>query len=232
MTKVISSVLSLLFVAGASFTAQAQENSKPQTDINGLPLGAAVTAPVTPPFLTRDQLFSRGHAEDYVEISQLFYTYIWYHDSRNGVGVGSLFTPDGIFEVLNNKDGKTIDPDYGDFKGCIARGPEQIAQFFGAEKGKLSDRATPYPHPGHNQVENILIKVDGDTATLHANWTSINADPDHKKSANSAYVDRNGQYIADLRRTPEGWRFVLLTPVHEYAPMKTNTCDANGVLPR
>jgi SnoaL-like domain len=215
-----------------TLVALTQQKSEVQTNIQGLPVGSALTAPMTPPYLTRDQLYTRGHAEDYVEISELFYTYIWYHDSGNGIGVGSLFTPDGVFEVLNNKDGRTIDPDYGDFKGCIARGPNQIAQFFGATNGKLSARATPFPRPTHNQVTNILIKFDGDTAVLHANWTSINADPERKKSPNAAYVDRNGVYVADLRRTPDGWRFVQLRPIHEYAPIKTTQCDANGVLPR
>ncbi len=229
MKKLITGTVILIF---GSIGALGQDAPKQKLGSHGLPVGTAVTAPVTPPFLTRDQLYSRGHGDDYAEISQLFYAYIWYHDSRNGLGVGSLFTPDGVFEVLNNKDGRTIDPDYGDFKGCIIKGPAQIAQFFGAVDGKLTDKALPFARPAHNQVSNIMVHFDGDTATLHANWTSINADPDHKKGSNSAYVDRNGQYVADLKLTPDGWRFVHLRPIHEYAPEKTTTCDANGVLPR
>ncbi len=221
----------LVFLLGALVASTQQ--SKPRVGIHGLPVGSAVTSPIKPPFRTRDDLFNRGHAEDYVEASELLNAYIYYHDSANGLGIASLFTPDGIFEVLNNKDGRTLDPDYGDFKGCIAKGPAQIAVFFGAHLGEpLSDRATPFPRPRHNQVTNVLVKFDSDTATLNANWSSINADPDHQKSAASAYVDRNGQYVADLRRTREGWRFVQLRAVHEYAPMKSPQCDAEGVLPR
>jgi hypothetical protein len=226
-------ILLAIAILSLGAVVASKQPSTPRVGIHGLPIGSPVTTSVKLPFLAKDDLFSRGHAEDYVEILQVFNAYIFYHDSRNGPGQGSLFAPDGILEVLNNKDGRSLDPDSGEFKGCIAKGPDQVATFFGSRPGKpLTDEATPIPRPRHDLVTNLLVKIEGDTATVHANWSAINADPQHKTSVTSAYMDRNGQYIADLRRMKDGWKFAQLRVVHEKAPAKTANCDAEGALPR
>jgi hypothetical protein len=220
-----------LTVAGA--VVAAREATQPRIGIHGLPIGSGITSSTKLPFLTKDQLYSRGHAEDYVEIQQVFYAYIFYHDSRNAPGQASLFAPDGILEVLNNKDGKTVDPDSGDFHGCIARGPGQVEIFFGVRPGgPRSDQATPIPRPAHDEITDLLVRVDGDTAEVHGRWTAVNADTTHKISPTSAYVDRHGQYIADMVRTSDGWKFAQLRVIHEKAPTPTTNCDAEGALPR
>jgi SnoaL-like domain len=169
-----------------------------------MPVGP-ILAPVTPPLLTRDDLVTRGHADDKTEIADLFYAYIFYHDSHNGPGVASLFTKDGGLETLWNNGGKTVEANPGATgKGCMSYGPDQIAKFFG-------NNPLPFVGHSHNEVSNVSVQVRGDTATLYANWTTIRSNDEKPApgivAPNTAVVSHNGEYVSDLRRTPDGWRF-------------------------
>ena len=205
--------------------------SSPGPSINGLPIDGPVKTPVQLPMLTRDQLVTRGHAEDKAEIADLFYAYVFYHDSHNGPGVASLFTKDGILETLWNNGGKTFEPNAGPTgRGCLEYGYDQISEMFG-------NKPLPFPGHSHNQVSNVLIQVHGDTATLYANWTTVHSnDPDARPGfsnavePNTAVVSHNGEYVSDLRRTPDGWRFVHHRAVEdEKVKFGIPVCEKNVV---
>lgn len=128
--------------------------------------------------------------EDRLDIDRLMSLYCLYNDggwegqgpSHMGPGA-DLFVEDGIWDC--GPIGK-------------AEGRESIRAFF---KGA---RAVPYVT--HN-VMNPLIVVDGDVA--HANWHSI-AFAKFPNGMGTEDKDGHwslGNYIADLRRTEEGWRF-------------------------
>jgi hypothetical protein len=176
--------------------------------------------------LTRDQLVTKGHADDKAEIAGMFYAYIFYHDSHNGPGVASLFTKDGMLETLWNNGGKTIEPNAGpNGRGCIEYGYDQISEMFGTH-------AIPFPGHSHNDVTNVLIQVNGNTATLFANWTTVHSNGSTPVTAapNTAVVSHNGEYISDLVRTPDGWRFVHHRAVEdEKAKFGIPICEQNVV---
>jgi ketosteroid isomerase-like protein len=208
--------------------AQAQSKSTPTQSVNGLPLSGPVRSPVPLPMLTRDQLVTHGNADDKAEIADLFYAYIFYHDSHNGPGVASLFTDDGILETLLNNGGRTFEPNAGPHGlGCIEYGHDQISAMFGTH-------ALPFPGHSHNQVSNVMIQVHGDIATLYANWTTIRSNDASTTPVatppNTAIVSHNGEYVSDLRRTPDGWRFVHHRAVEdEKAKFGIPVCEANVI---
>jgi hypothetical protein len=218
-------------VTSHQLRAQAQtQTGAPTQSMNGLPLRGPVRTPVPLPMLTRDDLVTRGHADDKAEIADLFFAYIFYHDSHNGPGVASLFTDDGILETLWNNGGKVFAPNAGPHgRGCIEYGHEQISAMFGTNP-------IPFPGHSHNQVSNVLIQVHGDTATLYANWTTIRSnDPSSPNgpvatAPNTAIVSHNGEYVSDLRRTPDGWRFIHHRAVEdEPAKFGIPVCEQNVV---
>src|ERR1700680_75241 len=53
-----------------------------------------------PTVLTNHELFSEDHTGDVVAIEQVWSAYDFYHDSENGTGMASLFTPDGVVQHL------------------------------------------------------------------------------------------------------------------------------------
>ncbi len=210
----------------------AVDASQQAESMNGFPLDRTVRAAIQPPLLTRDQLVTRGHAEDKEEITALFYTYIFFHDTNNGPGVASLFTKDGILESLWNNGGKTIEPN-GDAPGhgCVFYGQDQIAsEMFGT-------KSLPFPGHYHNQATNVLVQVHGDTATLYANWTTIQSNEEGASplasAPNTAIVSHNGEYVSDLRRTPDGWRFVHHRAIQDVKLKIRNasiaSCDQNFI---
>jgi hypothetical protein len=174
--------------------------------------------------LTRDQLVTRGHAEDKAEIAALFHAYMLYHDTHNGPGVASLFTSDGALEHLWNNGGKTVEPNAGpNGLGCFSPGHDEIVEMF---EHDANGRPLAFSGHSHNQVTNVSVQVYGDTATLYGNFTTIRsnvpsvdlvAEPPH-----SASTSHNGEDVADLRRTSDGWRFIHLR-VLEDEKMKFGT---------
>lgn len=223
----LGALLSIGFVTISRTRWAAQADSSTAKSPTGFPLMGPTLAGTVPPVLTRDDLVTRGHADDKLEIASLFYTYIWYHDSHNGPGVASLFTDDGILETLWNNAGKTVEPNAGPHgKGCLEYGHKQIADMFGY---------TPLPWVGHshNQVSNVNVQVRGEAGTLYANWTTIRSN-DHDTLApgvvapNTAVVSHNGEYVGDAKLTPEGWRFLHLRVLEdEPAKFGTQVCEDN-----
>jgi hypothetical protein len=189
-------------------SSSADPTRQAQSLLSGLPAGPSTT--ITPPFLTADQLLTRGHDDDKVEITNLLFTYGFYHDSGNGAGVASLFTKDGAIEGLWNNNGNIL---VG--RGCLSQGDQlgRVAVDAAGNTAKPGEKQTPRPFPGHshNVITNVLVQVNGDTAALHAYFTRVHANVEGNEPVatppNTAVVSHTGEYVSDLRRTPDGWRF-------------------------
>ena len=198
-------------LAGAATMAE----MAPAVSPTGLPLAGPILKPTPLPILTRDRLLTRGHAEDKLEIAELLYAYQFFHDTHNGEAIASLFTPGGAFEHLYNNGGKTIDPFPGPIgRGCMKVAPQDILKMYG----------TPIPLPvgSHNQVTNVIVQVNGDTGTVYANVVTTVSNARGKAAVavlpNTAIIDHSSENIADVRKTPEGWRFVHLRVIQDYKP--------------
>lgn len=228
----IAFLLGVVITLGVSGLLKAKWSTAADSSMAKSPTGFPLMGPTlkgtVPPLLTRDDLLTRGHADDKLEISSLFTTYIWYHDSHNGPGVASLFTDDGILETLRNNAGKTVEPNAGPHgKGCLEYGHQQISDMFGTNP-------IPWVGHSHNQVTNISVQVRGDkTGTIYANWTTVRANDDDRPAPgavapNTAVVSHNGEYVGDARLTPDGWRFVHLRVLEdEPAKFGTQVCEDN-----
>ena len=194
--------------------------------INGFPYDQGwKTGKFTPPLLTRDQLVTRDNnlqeLEDKAEITNLLYAYGFFHDTGNGPGVISTFTKDGAVGGGYNNNGKEIDGD-----GCMNSGEALW------DEGVESDgyhpiwpaktTIRPYPGHSHNIITNVMIQLHGDTAELHAYYTRIHSNmegaPPIAVAPHTAAVDHTGEYIMDLTRTSEGWRFTRQWHVGDAPP--------------
>jgi len=213
--SVAATVLAVAIAAAAGLAVTTARSSAAFNTTKGSksPTGFTVLRPVTKPLrlplVTRDQLVTRGHADDKLEIADVFQAYMFFHDTHNGEGVASLFTPDGAMEHMWNNGG-VIEPTGGpNGRGCFSEGRAAILDMY-------KDRPTPVSFSGHshNLVTNVSVQVYGDTSTLYGHFTTIRSNEDGKPpiapAPFTAVVHHNGEDVADLRRTPEGWRFVHL----------------------
>ncbi len=96
-------------------------------DAIGLPIASVITGVYTIPPTMQEILSDDGnHAEDIAEILNLKSKYIFFHDSKNGTGVASLFVDGGLFEdPYQDGQGRICGPDN------IAIGFDQIQAYFG-----------------------------------------------------------------------------------------------------
>jgi hypothetical protein len=216
--------------------ARQVEASSPHMSPSGFIIGEPIRKPMPFPRLTRDQLVTRGHADDKAEIDALLQTYMFYHDTHDGEGVASLFTKDGALEHLWNNGGKTVEPNAGpNGLGCYVATHEEIAGMYKARVGPGGGNTLGFPGHSHNLVTNNFVQVRGDTATIYADFTSIRSNdvPAGKivgTPPNTASLSHDGEDIGDLVRTPEGWRFVHLRVLEdEQMKFGTPTCEANVV---
>ncbi len=180
---------------------------------------------IKPPLLTTEQLVTRDKTlqelADKAEITNLLYAYGFYHDTGNGPGIISTFTKDGAIGGGWNNDGNSIDGD-----GCMTVG-ERMWNAGVDSAGRVArwpDKTVPRPFPGHshNIITNVMIQLHGDTAELHAYYTRVHAnvvgEPPVAPAPLTAAVHHTGEYIMDLRRTPEGWRFTRQWHVGDAKP--------------
>lgn len=187
-----------------------------------------------PTRLNRHQLFSEDHTADVVAIQQVWAAYTFYNDAADGEGMASLFTEDGVDQHLWNDMPKLV-PHYGinptptpmgpKGAGCVLRGREEIAWYFGGSRQK-----EPWPWPGrsHHETPSILVKVsdDGKTAMMSAPYIIAGRRPD-----GSSNCCGTGGYRAFFKKMPDGWQIAELYAIQDN-PSATDRCDLNGPLPR
>lgn len=115
------------------------------------------------------------------DITRLCYRYGTALDARDWAGLRTCFTDDAV----------TVYEGLGEFQGYAAI--EQVCQ------GALSplDRS-------HHVITNVLVDVDGDTATAQC---YLQAQHVKAGTAGGELYMIAGRYTDRLTRTPDGWRF-------------------------
>ena len=97
---------------------------------------------------------------DELAVQQVLAHYVRAHDRRDGAAMGALFTPEARVTIFynNNPDGAT------EVIGELA-GREAIAQ-------ATTHMMKPHPPRGwsHNATDGLLIDIDGDRATVDAQF--------------------------------------------------------------
>jgi hypothetical protein len=97
---------------------------------------------------------------DELAVQQVLARYVRAHDWRDGTAMGALFTPEARVTIFynNNPDGK----------------PELIGELTGREAIAHATTDVMKPHPArgwsHNTTSGLLIDIDGDRATVDAQF--------------------------------------------------------------
>jgi hypothetical protein len=189
-----------------------------------------------PTVLAKHQLFSEDHTSDIVAIGQVWSAYVFYNDTMNGAGVASLFTPDGVdqhlwvtpdgkfvphFGVVDPKDvGKNMTPQGPLGSGCILRGRDQIAYYFGP---KRASGPIGWPAHFHHETPSMAVKVsdDGQTAVLSAPAVLVGVNDKGEGRVGS------GGYQVFFKKTSEGWEIAEEYSLND-SPVVSPGCDLSG----
>jgi hypothetical protein len=222
---------------GVSFAAVSQAPAgAPQTqDITNIVPSAPILPPGVPfPYVDPDQLYDQDKTRDIVAITQLWSAYVFYHDTFDPERFASLFLPDGVFDQEYNNHGILVPVSGIGGQGCVLRGRAQIAQFIRLE----TNGATPltFPGPSHHKVTSLLIKVDGNTATMVAPWFGLS----FNTATGATSVSDGGTYLVKFKRTPDqGWLIEANHVVFDYPrgqpPLNLSPqpiCTLNGPVPQ
>lgn len=117
------------------------------------------------------------HTDDVLAIQQLAAAYCHLIDDGDGEALADLFTDDGTLEIVDL---------------VTSEGREQLV----ANGGMFPDVMPG----GRHIVHNTWITGDGDTATMRAYLSNVQA------GESPRYV-QTGRYVDDLVKTGDGWRF-------------------------
>ncbi len=116
-------------------------------------------------------------ADDVVAIQQLAAAYCHHMDDGNGEGVASLFTDDGVLEIVD------------------------MVKSVGCDEITANSSVFPQVMPGGRHiVQNVWVEGDGDAATLRAYLSNVAA-------GDTPVSVQTGRYNDELVRTGDGWRF-------------------------
>ena len=97
---------------------------------------------------------------DELAVQQVLADYVRAHDRRDGAAAAALFMPEARVTILynNNPDGE----------------PEVIGELVGREAIAQAVTHMMKPHPprgwSHNATDGVLVEIDGDRATLDAQF--------------------------------------------------------------
>lgn len=129
---------------------------------------------------------------DYVEILNLYARYTHAIDGGLVQEWVNCFTKDGLFDRPRKK--------------MSDKGTQQLTTF--AEKHCNRPKTETEKHV----TTNVLIDVQGDTATGKA---YLNVVVDRSAKENQPRIRATGTYHDKLVKTPDGWRFVSRTLIHD-----------------
>ena len=138
---------------------------------------------------------------DELAVQQVLARYSRAHDRRDGAAMGALFTPEARVTIFynNNPDGK----------------PELIGELVGREAIAQATTHLMKPHPprgwSHNATDGLLIDIDGDCATVDAQFMVFtilgDAKPEAGQRVRRARWARSGRSsLAITRRSWFAWR--------------------------
>ena len=136
---------------------------------------------------TVDSSAKSCYAADRAQIEDLQARYLFALDFGDIDTYLSTFTEDGVLDIVGMKW-----QGHEDIRGIIE------SAFKGGDKD-----AKPYPPTGRHNITNIVIKVDGDTATGTAYWFHYgNNNPERK-----AVLDSYGHYEDEMVKIDGQWFF-------------------------
>ncbi len=116
-------------------------------------------------------------SDDVVAIQQLAAAYCHHMDDGDGAAVASLFTDDGVLEIVD------------------------MVQSVGKEEITANSSVFPQVMPGGRHiVQNVWVDGDGDTASLRAYLSNV-------KAGDTPTAVQTGRYNDEVVRTSDGWRF-------------------------
>ncbi|MFF3749325.1 nuclear transport factor 2 family protein [Streptomyces sp. NPDC002018] len=141
------------------------------------------------------------------DVQQVLARYVRAADHRDGQALAALFEAEGTVEIYYNNAGI----------------PEKIAELIGAEAigGAVVGMMAPHPPRGwsHHTTHDHLIEIDGDHATLDAQFVVFNTVgkerpdggwPDGASGAQGTITPiESGYYRPRLRRTDGEWKIYL-----------------------
>jgi hypothetical protein len=184
-----------------------------------------------PRMMKKNELITLGsHAQDIIDVQQIWAAYGFFIDSGNGEGAASLYAEDGIIRHFWNNKGASYEPHggigsfktpYGADRGgeCVVRGRKQIQQYFGGER-----KTTPWPGWGHHTSPNSMVKVSEDGKTAVLTTAMLIASVNEKGEGRLT----TGEYRVVFKKSPtDGW---LIAEQNNFADRArgNNRCDSNG----
>jgi len=137
---------------------------------------------------------------DELAVQQVLAHYVRAHDRRDGVAMGALFTPQARVTILYNNH------PHGE--------PEVIGELVGREAIAQATAHMMKPHPprgwSHNATDGLLIDIDGDRATVEAQFMVFSilgdAKPASAKGAMGTITPiESGYYDQKLVRVDGRW---------------------------
>lgn len=96
------------------------------------------------------------------QVEEVLARYVRAADARNGAAMSALFEADGVVEIVHNDSGEQ----------------RPVAELQGAEAIGRAVAGMLAPHPphgwSHHTTSNHIVEVDGDTATIDAQFIVFN----------------------------------------------------------
>jgi hypothetical protein len=139
----------------------------------------------------RSYRYDENYASDRSQIEDLQARYLFAMNWLDAEAYAETFTGDGEL----------------DWAGGVARGREAIREEVGAMAAAFAaEEAADAPlRPARKRhfITNVVIKVDGDTATSRAYWFIMNNRTADRKGYSEAY----GHYESELRKVDGQWYF-------------------------
>ena len=149
---------------------------------------------------------------DELAVQQVIAHYVRAHDRRDGAAMAALFTPQGHVEIFYNKAGEL----------------EPLGELVGREAIANAVVHMMKPHPplgwSHNATDGLLIEIDGDRATVDAQFMVFNIlgakkpDTGWPKDAHGAQGTitpiESGYYRQNLVRVNGTWLIESLRVTH------------------
>lgn len=151
--------------------------------------------------IAEEKIVTQETLLDRIRIEDMLIKYYVDISSGTGHGLAQCYTEDGVFDV----------------NGMIAKGREAIAKMYGG----LDEESAHVGSRLHMLLNNPIISVDGDTATVWAIWSGVlNADI----TKPPVIVDQGREY-SELVKRDGRWYFTkrYITSDSNLPPMWKNT---------
>ncbi len=160
---------------------------------------------ITIAILSSSQVIA-GYADDRAEIEDLMSRYIFALDLKDVESYTMTFTQDGIIDHAEG----------------VERGREEIRDFI---QGSADSAAATYQTllnqgksvtTARHNINNLELKIDGDTGSGRAYWTSVRVNED-----GLALVSEYGFYEDEYLKVDGQWFFSKRTIINEFRPGRT-----------